>query len=228
MLLDSNFQVKNEEKMKDETLSDSSQVRNRILNVSVKLFSKLGYEKTSIDKICKEAKVNRAMISYYYGGKLALYRGIIEKITNDLTLQLRELVYNEKGPLRRLRAFIELNARHNLLEPHIAEIIVREVGSNLANSGDILLQHYLQVIAILADVIQEGTEKHFFDRTIPPVALASFVFASLNSFFIMNRLLQQTGFTPQLDQNHIDLITNQLYKLIVDGISARQTKQVVP
>ena len=207
--------------MKGETSNDSSHPRNRIMEASIKLFSKLGYERTSVDLICKEARVNRAMVSYYYGGKLALYRGIIENKTNQLIRELRETIYNEKGPLKRLRAFIKLNTKHNLEDSSVNDMIVQEIGSNLTNSGYILRQHYLQAIAILTDAIQEGTEKNLFDRTIPPVAMASFVFASLNSYFILNRLLQQTGFTPQLDRHQIDLITDQLYKLIVKGISAK-------
>jgi len=207
--------------MKNENLNEAPHARKRILDASIKLFSKLGYEKTSIDLICKEAKVNRAMISYYYGNKLALYRGIIENITNDLTRQLREIVYNEKGPHRRLRAFINLNIIHNLEDSSANEIIIREIGSNLANSGDILRQHYLQVIAILADVIQEGTEKHIFDRTVPPVAMAIYVFGSINSYFILQRLLQQTGFATPINNDHLDLIVDQLYKLILNGISSK-------
>lgn len=42
--------------------------REKILNAAEKLFADLGYKGTTTRAIAKKAKVNTAMLSYYFGG----------------------------------------------------------------------------------------------------------------------------------------------------------------
>lgn len=61
------------ERKKDNT-------KERILTTAVKLFAQKGFNGTSIREICKEANANICLISYYWGGKEELYRGILDDL----------------------------------------------------------------------------------------------------------------------------------------------------
>lgn len=52
----------------------------RILDAATVLFAQKGFKGTSIREICKAANVNLCMVSYYWGGKQELYRGIIDNL----------------------------------------------------------------------------------------------------------------------------------------------------
>ena len=54
--------------------------KERILKSATNLFAQKGYDAVGIREICKIAKANICMISYFWGGKKGLYRGIL----NDL------------------------------------------------------------------------------------------------------------------------------------------------
>ena len=60
----------------------------QILEVAEKLFSEKGFEGTSIRDISKHAKINIAMVSYYFGSKERLLEALILYKTSDLKLQL--------------------------------------------------------------------------------------------------------------------------------------------
>ena len=76
--------------------------KERILKAAVKLFAEKGYEGTSIREICKGAKSNICMISYYWGGKKELYQGIID----DLLSRLKEYA----------QSFIDFKVNPNTLD----------------------------------------------------------------------------------------------------------------
>ncbi len=76
--------------------------KERILKAAVKLFAEKGYEGTSIREICKDAKSNICMISYYWGGKKELYQGIID----DLLSRLKEYA----------QSFIDFKVNPNTLD----------------------------------------------------------------------------------------------------------------
>lgn len=54
--------------------------KQRILNSATKLFAQKGYDGVGIREICKEANANICMVSYFWGGKEELYKGIVDNL----------------------------------------------------------------------------------------------------------------------------------------------------
>ena len=66
-----------------------------ILQIAEKQFAEHGFDGTSIRDISKEAKINIAMISYYFGSKEKLLEALILFRTSDLKIQLENLSKEE-------------------------------------------------------------------------------------------------------------------------------------
>jgi AcrR family transcriptional regulator len=58
--------------------SDGIEARNRLLDAALCLFAEKGFAKTSTREIAQAAQVNIAAISYYFGDKAGLYRGVFQ------------------------------------------------------------------------------------------------------------------------------------------------------
>ncbi len=58
--------------------SDGIDTRNRLLDAALVLFAEKGFAKTSTREIAQAAQVNIAAISYYFGDKAGLYRGVFQ------------------------------------------------------------------------------------------------------------------------------------------------------
>ena len=61
---------------------DITRQQRRIVSAAVKLFRKLGYEKTTVNDICKEADIARSTFYLSFAGK----KEIINKILSDARL----------------------------------------------------------------------------------------------------------------------------------------------
>ena len=59
--------------------------KQRILDSATKLFAQKGYDGVGIREICKEANANICMISYFWGGKQELYKGIVDNLIEKQT-----------------------------------------------------------------------------------------------------------------------------------------------
>ena len=93
---------------------DKDQMRDRILDSSEQLFSESGYSSTSFRDIARLARVNPALIGYYFGTKRALFNEAFKRRGRELTdrwmQRLDELEANPRRPPRveqLLRAFLE-------------------------------------------------------------------------------------------------------------------------
>ena len=72
-------------------MSNFNEKQIHILQVAEKLFAEHGFDGTSIRMISKEAGINVAMVSYYFGSKESLLEKLIIYRTSDLKWTLVRL-----------------------------------------------------------------------------------------------------------------------------------------
>ena len=68
-------------------MGKSQQTIENILEAAKKKFGESGYDGTSIQEIAKEAKVNVAMVSYYFNGKENLYLEVFKNMVLQKTTE---------------------------------------------------------------------------------------------------------------------------------------------
>ena len=87
------------------------EAKEKIFNAAVSLFAARGYDGVGIREICRTAKVNVAMINYYFGSKLGILKEII-KSSHEKYYAAIASGFDEKSSLEeRTRLMI-----HNLIE----------------------------------------------------------------------------------------------------------------
>lgn len=63
---------------------ETSQAKKKILKAAEYLFSQKGYDATSVDQIAAMARVNKALIYYYYRNKQALLAALFDDLIADI------------------------------------------------------------------------------------------------------------------------------------------------
>lgn len=72
---------------------DSKASRKKILKVAERIFAKKGFDGARVDEIAKEAKVNKALIYYYFKSKLA----ILDEIFKEFNGEVSDLLFKYVG-----------------------------------------------------------------------------------------------------------------------------------
>ncbi|WP_419781474.1 TetR family transcriptional regulator [Maridesulfovibrio sp.] len=86
--------------------------REKILQAGAKLFAERSFNTVGIRDIAREADVNSAMISYYFGGKAGLLREIFSAFSERMVAVIRQSM-NEAGDHAEL---VELNVARFLAD----------------------------------------------------------------------------------------------------------------
>lgn len=63
--------------------TEAADSKTRILNEAQRLFAEVGYDGARVDEIARRAKVNKALIYYYYKGKADILTRIVERLLAD-------------------------------------------------------------------------------------------------------------------------------------------------
>ena len=76
--------------MDQNTSQPTTDIKSKILKVAIELFADKGFEGASIRDIAKEAHVNIAMVSYYFGSKEGLYLECIANFAKGKVEHLKQ------------------------------------------------------------------------------------------------------------------------------------------
>lgn len=192
----------------------------QILEVAEKLFSEKGFEGTSIRDISKHAKINVAMISYYFGSKERLLEALILYKTSDIKLQLDNLLKENLEPLDKVNKLIEIYINRINCNRGIYRILHFELTSKKREQNLLAFTELKKGnLRSLETIIQEGQSKGVFrkDVIIPlitPTIMGTFFHFHMNKPFFEELLNLNT------ETLYNDYIKNSLTKHIQQTIKA--------
>ena len=80
---------------------DIDDTREHILKVAMHIFSKFGFQKTTVDEIAKAAHKAKGSVYYYFRNKEELFQNVVEKEFSTLQRELiRAVQEGETGKMK--------------------------------------------------------------------------------------------------------------------------------
>jgi AcrR family transcriptional regulator len=198
----------------------------QILQVAEKLFAEKGFDGTSIRNIAKEAGINIAMVSYYFGSKEKMLEALIFSRTSDLKMQLENILKAESEPMEKL---------DQLLDLYIARVsknrcLYQIVNSESANVKRALsLKSFTEVkkrnLESLQLIIAQGQEKGIFRKDINVSLIPATIFGTYFQFYTGKALYEEV-FNLNTEESFTSYIKNELTAHIKQLIKALLTHEI--
>lgn len=186
--------------------------KDSIISVANKLFSRFGFQKTSMDEIAKTARKAKGSLYYHFASKEELFKEVVSREMSVLKNQLSVIVHNT-----------ELNAGDKIKNYLILRM---ELLNNAANYHETLkadfYEHYLFIddlrseldkweIANLRNILEQGINEGYFNKSGNIEVLLEMIIMVLKGleipFFLQNKY---TRYSPHFDD---------LTSVLVKGIS---------
>ncbi len=192
--------------------------QQKILQVAEKMFADKGFDGTSIRDIAKEASVNVAMISYYFGSKEKMLESLIITRMADLKIQLQNLLDEKLEPVEKIEKLIEIYVKRICKNREIHKIMYFEMNSQQRTASLSTFTEIKKInLEIVRKMIEEGQEKGVFTKDvntflIPTMIVGTFFHFNLNSHFYMEMLGLKTE--KELDAYIRTELTKHIQKTI--------------
>src|SRR5918996_4689282 len=162
---------------------DAAATRDALLAAGTELFAERGYDGVPVTDIAHEARVNKAMINYHFGGKRGLYLAIVTTTFSDIATGAERLAESgEPAPvlLRDLVALLaEAAARRN---PHFPAMMLREAVSGGKHLDSEIIAYPLRVAEVVRRIVERGIREGAF-RSVDPLLTHLSLVGSLLFFF---------------------------------------------
>jgi TetR/AcrR family transcriptional regulator len=204
---------------------DPEATRQALLEAGAHLFPVRGFDGVSVEDLAARAGVNKALISYHFGGKRGLYAAVLESSFAEMAKRLRavEEAGDAREGLRRLfAAFEALTAER----PDFPALFLREAVSKGIDPA--VVPHLLEIIGITRRLAQRGHRERVF-RHVDPLLFHFGLVGALGFFFATEparrRAARQLPFampTPHAFIRHLEEMT--LRGLSPEAPNAAKTK----
>lgn len=195
--------------------------REFILDAAEHLFAEQGFEAVSVREISKAAKINIAMVSYYFGSKEKLYEAVIQRkliVSDTILSQLEKYTTNKE----KLFAIVDLFIVRLFENRHLQNIIFREISMNQrSNMTEIIITQVHNNFHLIIDIIHNGIKNKEFkkvDVELTALTIISIIKTYTHSSKMAYKVLHlaenenvfETKYKNRLRKHIIELLSNHL------------------
>ncbi|MBI4502185.1 MAG: TetR/AcrR family transcriptional regulator [Gemmatimonadetes bacterium] len=164
-------------------------VSDRLLAVARDLFTRRGYEGTSVRAITARARANLGAITYHFGSKQALYHAALESMTEPLVERIAAGARTAGSPLDRIEAMMRSFLEHVADNPGAPACLLRELASERPLAPPIA-QVMKRNLGTLAQTIAAGQQDGSI-RAGDPFLLAMSVVAQPFYITVASRVIKE-------------------------------------
>src|SRR5438270_1113705 len=100
--------------------------RAAILKAAVHEFAREGIAGSRTDAIARSAKVNKALLYYYFKDKEALYQAVLDEVFSGVRSAIHHALSQKLGPRERLQAYVAAHFNYIASNPSYPRIVHAE------------------------------------------------------------------------------------------------------
>jgi TetR/AcrR family transcriptional regulator len=159
---------------------DPGATRQALLRAGAELFAERGFDGVPIEDVADCAGVNKALISYHFGGKRGLYVAILESAFASMAERLKAIEAAAPSAAEALHAYVLAFEQVTRERPGFPTLFMREVLSTGIEPA--VLPHLLEIIGVSRRLADRGAREGLF-RRVDPLLLHFGLVGSLVFFF---------------------------------------------
>lgn len=194
--------------------------KEKIIHHTLSLLSQNGYEATSVRDIAAAAKVNVAMINYYFGGKENLFEAAIHHKLSDVRKIFTDMANDPAiTSIRKIEKIIDLLVERKFSNRMLHHLFHNELSLKKRPALKERISDFLMLnIHPVKQIIQEGIRRGEF-RKIDIEMMVTTVIGTIHYLLISDTVCrkildEQPGFTPFNNPELKKRVSKHLKKLI--------------
>ena len=192
----------------------SDQRRNQIMEAALTVFSRLGFERASMDNIAKEAGVSKGALYLYYKSKDAIIAKLLQLLFDQALKQVRILAAGEGSVTEQLLAFTCVLTREMDRMAAMQPISLQfyAIAARHPTIRQHLRAYFKEYRTLMEEVIQRGVAQDELRADINPTEAAITLTALLEGLALVWLI------DPQATDWHVQVESST--KLLIQGLSA--------
>jgi AcrR family transcriptional regulator len=203
---------------------DFSDKQIQILETAEKLFADQGFAGTSVREIAKEANVNLAMISYYFGSKEKLMEAIFNYRINSSWFMFKSLADDLTiSPRVKMEMVVDMMVEKIIKQECFHRIMVRQQILSKDNLVTQLMNETRQRnLTLISQIVQQGQDQKIFTKKVDVpmlmITLIGTLYQFINTQESYKQFHQLQHLEPEAFQTHLKRVMKIHLKSLIKTI----------
>jgi AcrR family transcriptional regulator len=197
-------------------MAGSGAMRDRILDATESLLTRLGYRKMTMDDVAQEAGIGKRTIYVHFPSKEEVALASIDRVVDRLTTRLSELAQGDGPPDQRLRQMLlcRILFRFDSVQgySHRLDGLFESLRPAYMSRRR---RYFEEEASIFTNVLAQGRDEGFF-ACDDPAAMAHTMLLATNSLLPYSLNAQELGRREEVEIN-----AGRIADLILNGIRRR-------
>ncbi|MGH9517914.1 MAG: TetR/AcrR family transcriptional regulator [Terriglobales bacterium] len=192
--------------------------RAAILKAAVSEFAGKGVAGARTDAIARSARVNKALLYYYFKDKEALYEAVLDEVFSGVRAAIHHALSQDMLPRRKLAAYIGAHFDYIASHPPYHRLVHAEflrAGHDPSKIERVAKQYFRPVFSELSALLKEGEQSGEFRRVDPIHFIPSMISVIVFYFTTAPIMRVMTGGDPMSPERLAERRT-----AVIDFISA--------
>jgi len=201
--------------MKNQIPPDPKQ---EILNAAIGLFARKGFSATGVREIAREAKVNIAMISYYFGSKRGTLEAALDMFFQRYLEVAEQALDGDDPPEQKMRRFIRSVVVLLQNNNDLVRIAFTELPFDMPEIADFKAEHGRKIAALFQNKLLSAMEGRL-QRPIRLEIVGPALIGMLVAHFLLRPVLEgifNTSFNKTFYEQYAEEIADLLFYGVLD------------
>lgn len=109
---------------------ENDTTENEILKAAKEIFQQKGMAGARMQEIADKAKINKALLHYYYRSKQLLFEAVFKSAFSLLAPQLNKVLNDDSDLFEKIRKFTENYVSFVIKHPYLPNFVIQELNKN--------------------------------------------------------------------------------------------------
>jgi len=200
------------------TRGQPEESRAAILSAAVAEFAEHGIDGARTDRIAREARVNKALLYYYFEDKDALYEAVLDRVFSGMREQVMPVLESDLPPREKLLEYVGRYFDYIAANPQFPRVVQSEMMRVGMHGSPRMLriarEYFAPIYGRLAQTLHEGAESRQL-RPLNPMDFVPSVVGVVIFYFSTASTMKAMLKTDPLSKNRIA----ERRKFVLDFIS---------
>ena len=153
------------------------QIRDDIISVAAKIFTRFGYKKTTMEEIAMASRKGKSSIYYYFSSKEDIFRAVVEKEAEELRKDLKSAINEEDNPINQLKKFILFRMHKLKTLTNFYTALKSDQLAHFEFIEEMRKEYDQDEVELVKEILKTGVEKGRFVIDDPDLAAVALVTA---------------------------------------------------
>jgi len=193
--------------------------RAAILAAARQVFAQRGIDGTSVREVAEAAKVNNAMIYYYFNDKENLYHEVLADSLSALTAIWDDEIFKRPATVKqKIQRYVEGYIRFQQVNEDLRRIMAMEFAVSGENVTWMCEKYFADNYARLIRIFKEGMRSGELKKFNPSLAVASLIGIIIHNFILQPLAEHLHGKSVDLSPKKFGFFVTELF---FDGLGRR-------